>query len=336
DLVWVNGQPNLLSTTTPEITPFNSIKNNLPDRFVMDFAIHPRNDDSVYVALGGFGTAHIYVTGNGGATWTNIGAGLPDIPFTSVLIDPLNPSVIYAGCDLGVYVSADGGATWLDFNNGFWDATPVADLQVTADNRLVAATHGKGVFTSNLYSGASLKTVATFAGYHENGLNRLHCVVQNEQDVVWYELERSTNGKDFSRIATFRSNNRTIGNTYEFHDAVQPTTRTTYYYRTRLAGANGTSVYTRIVALEADPQPQISILNNPFGNQLNIEVRSPVHTRLQTRIVRTDGAVVLQRDYAITTGVNRLNIFGLHFLLPGIYLFQAEMPGKKFAQQIVK
>ncbi|MBL7727262.1 MAG: hypothetical protein JNM68_06240, partial [Dinghuibacter sp.] len=47
DLVWVNGQPNLLSTTTPEITPFNSIKNNLPDRFVMDFAIHPRNDDSV-------------------------------------------------------------------------------------------------------------------------------------------------------------------------------------------------------------------------------------------------------------------------------------------------
>ena len=62
-------------------------------------------------------------------------AGLPDVPFNSVLIDPVNPRVIYAGGDMGVYVSNNRGLSWYDFNNGMWDATEVFDLQVTSDKK---------------------------------------------------------------------------------------------------------------------------------------------------------------------------------------------------------
>ncbi|MBL0135729.1 MAG: hypothetical protein IPP79_18005 [Chitinophagaceae bacterium] len=131
----------MFKTTTPATVPYSSVRSNLPDRFVMDFAISPTNDDSVFIAVGGFGTTHIWATGNGGASWTEIGAGLPDVPFNAVLLDPVDPNILYAGCDFGVFVSPDRGATWLDFNTGFWDATLVMDLQADASNRIVAATN---------------------------------------------------------------------------------------------------------------------------------------------------------------------------------------------------
>src|SRR5690606_22361119 len=126
-----------------------SIKNSLPDRFVMDFAISKYSDDSVYVVLGGFGTSHVYLTPDGGNTWQSIGAGLPDVPFNAILIDPVNPRTIYAGSDFGVFVSPDRGQTWIDYSTGLWDVTMIYDLQVDANNKLIAATHGKGVFRSD-------------------------------------------------------------------------------------------------------------------------------------------------------------------------------------------
>ncbi|MGB3008272.1 MAG: hypothetical protein WBC06_17285, partial [Chitinophagaceae bacterium] len=36
DYIWINGQPNILKSTTPSVVPYTSIKGTLPDRFVMD------------------------------------------------------------------------------------------------------------------------------------------------------------------------------------------------------------------------------------------------------------------------------------------------------------
>ncbi|MER3463813.1 MAG: hypothetical protein C4329_04725 [Chitinophagaceae bacterium] len=77
----VTGQPNLMRSLNGG-TSFASIKNSLPDRFVMDFAFSPTNDDSLFVVLGGYGTSHVYVTGNAKAvtpasvTWASRGTGL--------------------------------------------------------------------------------------------------------------------------------------------------------------------------------------------------------------------------------------------------------------------
>jgi hypothetical protein len=336
DLIWVHGQPNFFKTNTPNITPYSSIKNTLPDRFVMDIAISATNDDSVYVVLGGFGTSHVYVTGNGGGSWASCGNGLPDIPFNAILIDPLNPSVLYAGCDLGVFVSTDNGATWGDFNNGFWDATPIADLQVTADHQLVAATHGKGVFTSNLYSGESLRAITTLTGYHEDGINKLQCVAQEERDIEKYELERSTNGRNFSRIASFRAVNGGNHQEYDYRDPVHPNTSTVYYYRTRLTNTRGISLYTRVVAVEVSMQQSVKVLNNPFTNQLNLEVATPTSSVLNIRVLHANGIVAASKTVPVSAGVNRVGIYDLQHLPPGIYLLETIMAGKRYVRKLVK
>src|SRR4029079_5151687 len=86
DNLYLTGQPNVLRTTTGN-TPLTSIKGAgataLPNRFIMDFAIIRTFDDSVFVAVAGSVTSHIYVTGAGGANWTAVGTGLPDVPFNA-------------------------------------------------------------------------------------------------------------------------------------------------------------------------------------------------------------------------------------------------------------
>ena len=123
----------------------------LPDRYPRDIELNPLNDNEAYIVFSGFGTGHIYKTINGGTSWTNLSAALPDIPFHCLLVNPNDTSKIFAGSDLGVFYSANSGASWQALNNGFPDAIMIFDLEYSpSDNRLVAFTHGHGVYKFDL------------------------------------------------------------------------------------------------------------------------------------------------------------------------------------------
>ncbi len=136
---------------------WSSIRNGLPDRFYNDIAIDPSDSQTAFVALGGYGSHHIYNTRDGGNTWSVSDSGLPDLPVNALLIDPSRPKYMYAGTDLGVYVSADSGATWSLYSDGLPEAVIVYDLAVTANHRLIAATHGNGLYMGDMM-GAPLGT----------------------------------------------------------------------------------------------------------------------------------------------------------------------------------
>jgi photosystem II stability/assembly factor-like uncharacterized protein len=124
---------------------------SLPDRMVMDIAFDTVDDAIAYVVLGGFGTEHVFKTTDNGQTWTAIDNGLPDLPTSTIVVDPENPEVIYIGNDIGVYRSMDGGENWESFNTGVVDAAMVMHLSISPSNRkLRIATHGSGVWQADL------------------------------------------------------------------------------------------------------------------------------------------------------------------------------------------
>lgn len=124
---------------------------DLPDRYLMDLAIDPRDPEIVYVVLGGFGTSHIFRSDRGGFFWQDIGAGLPDAPTSAVALDPHHPDHIYVGNDVGVFVSTDAGETWSHFSEGLLDASIVMDLvAIPSTRRIRAATHGAGAWERTL------------------------------------------------------------------------------------------------------------------------------------------------------------------------------------------
>ncbi len=119
----------------------------LPDRYPMDMAIDPKNDNIAYIVYSGFGTDHVFRTTDSGQTWTAIDNGLPDVPTSAILVDEFNSEIIYVGNDIGVFGSIDSGASWEMLQGGIPDNVMVMDLSISLLNKkLRAATHGNGTY----------------------------------------------------------------------------------------------------------------------------------------------------------------------------------------------
>jgi photosystem II stability/assembly factor-like uncharacterized protein len=320
---------------------FTSVKNNLPNRFVMDFAISPTQDDSVFVVLGGFEDglgSHIFVTGNGGTTWSDIGtsAVLPDVPFNAILIDPINPQVLYAGCDFGVYVSPDRGMTWIDYNYGFTGTNLVMDLQVSFDGLLVAATHGRGVATSQRFSGTLPVFFASFKGVHQSGINKLEWKTQNEVDVLRYELERSTDGISYSRIASFNAFNNSGAYTYSYDDIVSPNFSGVYFYRVRSVDIDGKSKYSSVVSLQVNSRESFKVLSNPFGENISFSVYLDAKSPVNVSIYDTKGGMVYRKQFNGERGSNTFIVEPTGKFAPGIYFLDAVIGRQRYSEKLLK
>lgn len=136
-------------------TSWTNITNGLPDRYMIDIAVHPTDWSIVYVTCSGFGSSHLFTSRTAGSLWIDVGVGLPDVPTSAVVLDPDYPQVVYVGNDLGVYVSKDDGAQWSPCSEGLNDAALIMDLSISRSNRTIrAVTHGNGVYQRELLSPA--------------------------------------------------------------------------------------------------------------------------------------------------------------------------------------
>jgi len=107
------------------------------------------NPDTAYLAidrhrLNDF-SPRAYVTHDAGASWREIGHGLPDGAYVKVVReDPRHPGLLYAGTSRGVHVSFDDGENWQSLQLNL-PTTGVNDLLVHEDD-LVIATQGRALW----------------------------------------------------------------------------------------------------------------------------------------------------------------------------------------------
>jgi photosystem II stability/assembly factor-like uncharacterized protein len=122
---------------------------------VQGLAADPFEDGIFYVAAGMGGVLR---SADGGASWENASAGLPNtvfgIPFYSyvsqIIADPVHPGRLYCATADGVFQTLDGAQTWLPLSTGLTTLS-VASLAISPDGkRLHAGTGGGGVFELDL------------------------------------------------------------------------------------------------------------------------------------------------------------------------------------------
>jgi photosystem II stability/assembly factor-like uncharacterized protein len=118
--------------------------------------IDPNNKYTAYISFTSFSPPagqQIFKTTNLNAavpTWTPSSTGIPQVPVSSLAIDPQDSNSIYAATDIGVYRSSDGGATWLPLGTGL-PRVAVFDLKISDVQRyLRIATHGRGIWEIGL------------------------------------------------------------------------------------------------------------------------------------------------------------------------------------------
>lgn len=330
--------PNLFITqnATAANPIFTNIKNNLPDRFVLDACFSATNDDSIFVTLGGYGTPHIYVTGDGGDTWNAISDGLPDVPFNAILMDPVNPQILYAGSDLGAYVSNNRGATWFDFSNGFWDATIVFDLQITADQQLACATHGKGIFKTDLFDESILPVVLSgFKVSKASNGNLLEWKISGGEELSHFIVERSYTGNNFEKIGQVSAQNSGVGN-YSFIDNFSSAQSPIYFYRIQWINKDGTRNYSGIISISNEIKTGYKIFGNPFIHSFVVQCSASFNEPVQFYLYDMNGRLMKSQTSVLTVGLNNVKITDLKSLPSGTYSLLILRSNNVYKTKVVK
>ncbi len=110
------------------------------------------NTNVIYVTYSGYNSGQkVYKTNNGGANWTNISGNLPNIITYEVMLKQNQPNeYLFLATELGVYYTIDSGSTWNKLGLGLPNAT-VRDMEIHyVEDKLVAATFGRGLWELNI------------------------------------------------------------------------------------------------------------------------------------------------------------------------------------------
>ena len=122
---------------------------------VYHLALDPINTTTVYAGT----QLGVYKSTDAGANWTAANAGLPqgdtffdlvyDTDITALAIDPINPSILYAGTrSSGFFKSTNGGESWTQANSGLLNQRVTGIVLDPANSATVYAATGGGVYKS--------------------------------------------------------------------------------------------------------------------------------------------------------------------------------------------
>ncbi len=146
--------------TTDGGTSWSNITGSLPTGSSNITYISAKADDpsTIWVSMGEFNNNCVYESSNGGSSWTDISSGLPSLPTNCVIQNKQNTTQVelYAATDVGVYLKL-GTANWIPFFTNMPNVV-VTELEITYDNGtpanslIRAATYGRGLWESDLYS----------------------------------------------------------------------------------------------------------------------------------------------------------------------------------------
>jgi len=128
-----------------------------------------------YIALSNTDTNHIWVSfsgytnwlkvygsNDGGATWYNYTGNLPNIPVNCIIYQNNSYEGLYIGTDIGIFYKDTTLANWQPYFNGLPNVI-VNDLTINYQtNKIRAATYGRGMWESALYTPLSIPPVAAF------------------------------------------------------------------------------------------------------------------------------------------------------------------------------
>ncbi|MDO6597466.1 hypothetical protein Q4512_11115 [Oceanihabitans sp. 2_MG-2023] len=146
-------QMDAISKSTNSGGSFTDITGTLPTTVAFS-SITVSNIDAnkVWVTYSGYDSVNkVFKSTDGGVTWTNISAGLPNVPINTLVFRNAGiADEIYVGADIGVFIINNNVTSWQPFMTNLPNAA-VRDLEIFyPTNKLRAGTYGRGVWESDL------------------------------------------------------------------------------------------------------------------------------------------------------------------------------------------
>jgi len=154
--------------------------------------------------------------------------------------------------------------------------------------------------------------------------------VTNNESIKYYIIERSTDGIHYTTIDTVNSSLQKTNALYQTTDNVFDVTSSNVYYRVRAVGYNGAVQISKVnrITLAANSLLDVSLLNNPVKNVLQMRYNSPEENDVEIQIFDMTGRMLKNITRHITKGNTIINVDGFKSWSRGIYTVKV-MSGKR-------
>jgi hypothetical protein len=127
----------------------------IPQAHISCIAVDPANPKKIFITISGYiEGSKVFVSPDGGQNWYNYSGSLPNVPANCITYLKGSNEGLYIGTDIGVFYTDASMTDWVPYQNGLPNVI-VNDLEISYnDNKLWAGTYGRGLWKTDLYTGA--------------------------------------------------------------------------------------------------------------------------------------------------------------------------------------
>jgi PQQ-dependent dehydrogenase (s-GDH family) len=174
----------------------------------------------------------------------------------------------------------------------------------------------------------------TFTGRSQNDASLLQWVVDNQDKVDHYVIERSSNNVDFNKIGSVNVKGiNTEKINYNFSDLNASKIASSLFYRLKIEDIDGTFKYSNVINITfgSVTLTTVNVYPNPVKEKASILINSANDETAKLKIVDNTGRIINQRNLTIRKGRNNFEI-DMSELPTGLYYI--DINGTTFNQKI--
>lgn len=290
-------------------------------------------DNYLLAVYSNYGVNNLWYSTNMGTTWTAIDGNLPDMPVRWAVFHPTDNSKIVIGTEAGVFttLNVNGSSTQWNVSPGF----PLVRVDMLklrkTDNLIVAATHGRGIWSSNILDVLPLKKINLFGSIQEGNIASLNWEMIDATDKANYFVEYSEDGVHYKQL--IKTNNSINKYQHKIQSDIA-------YFRIMGHEPNTAPIYSNVLVLKNNQLIkglQITIAPNPMVNEGKIVVQSNLSGPYTWRLTNIQGSILQSGKGLLTQHTNEFVPANYTQLSKGMYLLQiiqgSNIKSKSFIKQ---
>jgi photosystem II stability/assembly factor-like uncharacterized protein len=293
-------------------------------------------DNNLIASFSNYGVGQVWVSTNGGTSWTNIDGTLPDMPVRWCMFVPGDNTRAIIATEAGVYltqfINIAGSTSWIP--SPTFPTVRTDMLQYRASDGLIAAaTHGRGLWTQPYLSVVPANTFLLRGRWNGNQAELQWEFTLAGSTSASLEIEMSTDGEHFTKKGSVPSGSS------KFYNYSHTPGYDKVYYRIKSIESNGIIKYSNTIRLfKTNPGNTIEITSlypNPVYNELNLGFVA-AKGKMTYTITALNGQQVWIKDEELQFTGGYLRDWNINSIPPGTYVMTLSDGKEKASYKFIK
>ncbi|MCE3283476.1 MAG: type sorting protein, partial [Chitinophagaceae bacterium] len=140
--------------------------------------------------------------------------------------------------------------------------------------------------------------LVSFTATKRSSDNLLQWLVEKQTNFSHYNVERSGNGRDFTRIATIP------GGPNEFSFADDKFAPALNYYRLKMVDVDGKTEYSPVQRVNNAGSMDVTLYPNPAKDILQLRIESITPRSIELEVISPDGRVIIRKVISLPGGIS--------------------------------